>query len=263
MPSQDRVRRDRCGQLEVRVYQSGAGLGVAAAEDLARIVAESIAKRGSAAIILATGNSQLCFIEALRQRQDVEWGSVRVFHMDEYLGMSDQHPASFRRYIREKLVDQVHPLAFHGIRGDAPDVEAEMQRYTALLQQHPPDAVVMGIGENGHLAFNDPPADFTTGKTILVVTLDEACRRQQLGEGWFPSLDDVPRQALTLSVPALLAPRHLLVVVPERRKAPAVKAALEGPVTPDCPASILQRQPHAVLYLDLESSSLLVERSGS
>ena len=259
MLPQDEVRRSRYGQLEVRIYRSNASLSAAAARDLARIIAENIAERGSASIILATGNSQLRFMEALRRRPDVEWARVRVFHMDEDLGMPDTHPASFRRYLREHLVDPVAPLAFYGIEGDAPDVEAEMQRYTDLLRQYPPDAVVMGIGENGHLAFNDPPADFTTGRTMLVVTLDEACRRQQLGEGWFPSLDDVPRQALTLSVPALLAPRRLLVVVPEKRKAPAVKAALEGPVTPDCPASILQRQPHAVLYLDLESSSLLTE----
>ncbi|MBC7256990.1 MAG: glucosamine-6-phosphate deaminase, partial [Chloroflexi bacterium] len=210
-----------------------------------------------AAIIVATGNSQLRFMEALRQRQDIPWGRVRVFHMDEYCGMSADHPASFRRYIREKLTDWVHPLAFYEIQGDAPDLEAEMARYTALLRQYPPDVCVMGIGENGHLAFNDPPADFTTDKTIHIVTLDHACRMQQVGEGHFATLDDVPKQALSLTIPALMAPKHLLVVVPERRKAQAVRAALKGPITPECPASILRRQPHAVLYLDLESASLL------
>jgi glucosamine-6-phosphate deaminase len=260
MSSNEEVWRDRYGDLDVRVYESGAGLAAAAAADLAAILAGSIAARGSASVVLATGNSQLEFMAALHRCRDVEWGKVRVFHMDEYLGMPDTHPASFRRYIRENLVDHVAPLAFFGIQGDAPDVADEIRRYAALLRQHPPDAVVMGIGENGHLAFNDPPADFASPEAMLVVTLDEACRRQQLGEGWFPSLDDVPKQALTLSVPALLAPRRLLVVVPERRKAPAVKAALEGPVTPACPASVLQQQPHAVLYLDRESSSLLVQR---
>src|SRR3954454_17253744 len=161
--------------------------------------------------------------------------------------MDESHPASFRRYIRDNLTDIVHPRAFFGIEGDAPDVDAELQRYAALLAQYPPDATVMGIGENGHLAFNDPPADFETDEVIRWVELDEACRLQQAGEGHFPTLDDVPSRALSLTIPALLRSRDVLVVVPERRKAPAVKAALEGPVTPNGPASILQRQPHARL----------------
>ena len=251
------VKIRRYGELAVEILESGEALAARAAEELAAIIRQSIAERGQAAIIVATGNSQLQFMEALRWHSDIEWKKVRVFHMDEYLGMTDQHSASFQRYIREKLTDHVRPCASYGIQGDAPDAAAEMQRYTDLLSQYPPDAVVMGIGENGHLAFNDPPADFATDRLIQVVTLDEACRRQQLGEGWFPTLDDVPKQALSLTISGLMAPRHLLVVVPEARKAPAVKTALEGPVTPDCPASILQRQLHAVLYLDRDSSSLL------
>ena len=244
-------------RLQVLVFRDGTALAARAAQDVATSLARRIRERGEAAVMVATGNSQLEFMAALTRRQEVDWSRVTVFHLDEYLGMSADHPASFRRYIRERLVDIVRPRAFYGIRGDAPDAEAEIARYTQLLREHRPDACVMGIGENGHLAFNDPPADFDTQDTMRVVSLDEACRRQQLGEGWFRTLDEVPRQALTLTVPALLVPERLFVVVPERRKAPAVKRALEGPVTPECPASILQRQPHAVLYLDAESASLL------
>jgi glucosamine-6-phosphate deaminase len=177
--------------------------------------------------------------------------------MDEYLGMSATHPASFRRYLREKLVDVVHPLAFYGVEGDAPDVEAEMARYTALLEQYAPVACVLGIGENGHLAFNDPPADFATPRVIQVVNMAESARRQQVGEGHFATLDDVPLQALTLTIPALLKPPHVLAVVPEARKAAAVRDALEGPVTPHCPASILRTCSHAKLYLDPDSAAIL------
>jgi len=244
-------------QLQVRIFPTAVLLGEQAAADLSAILQESIAQRGEARLIVATGNSQLTFMEALRRRRDIAWDRVDVFHMDEYLGMADTHPASFRRYLREKLVDHVHPRNFFGMLGDAPDAEAEMRRYTELLRARPIDAVVMGIGENGHLAFNDPPADFTTRELVHIVHLDEACRRQQLGEGWFPTLNDVPTEAMSLTVPALLMPRHQLVVVPERRKAAAVKAALEGPITPTCPASILQEQAHARLYLDAEAASLL------
>jgi glucosamine-6-phosphate deaminase len=247
----------RYDQLEVRVYSDGAALGAAAADDLTLILVASIAARGEASIIVATGNSQLRFMQALRQRDEISWGRVRVFHMDEYCGMSAEHPASFRRYIRQHLTDIVRPLAFYGVEGDAPDLEAEMDRYTALLRRYPADACVMGIGENGHLAFNDPPADFYTGRTIHLVTLDHACRMQQVGEGHFATVDDVPAQALSLTVPALMSARRLLVVAPEKRKAPAVRAALEGPVTPQCPASLLRQQAHAVLYLDRDSASLL------
>jgi glucosamine-6-phosphate deaminase len=245
------------GQLQVYVFSDGADLAAKAAEDLASIIAGSVGKRGLASIIVATGNSQLQFMAALRQRSDIEWGKVVVLHMDEYLGMSERHPASFRRYIRHNLTDWVHPRDFFGIRGDARDVEAELRRYADLLRQYSPDGCVMGIGENGHLAFNDPPADFGTDAVIRVAELDAACRQQQVGEGHFAGVDRVPRRAITLTVPALLAASHLLIVAPELRKAAAVKAALEGPVAPACPASILRRQPHARLYLDSGSSSLL------
>jgi glucosamine-6-phosphate deaminase len=243
--------------LTTRLYADGAALGLAAADDLATILKTAAHAKGEASVIVATGNSQLRLMEALSRRDDIPWSQVRVFHMDEYCGMSDDHPASFRLYIRRNLTDHVHPLAFHGLAGDAADLNVEMARYAALLRQHPADVCVMGIGENGHLAFNDPPADFETTATVHIVTLDLACRRQQVGEGHFRTIDDVPRQAMTLTVPALVAPPHLLVVVPEERKAEAVRSSLEGSITPMCPASILRRQPRAVLYLDPGSASLL------
>jgi len=243
--------------MRVNIYDSNEALGAAAADDLAEILRSTIDERGEASIILATGNSQLSFMKALRAKQGITWDKVTVFHMDEYLGMSDQHPASFRRYIREQLTDVVHPRMFHAIEGDAEDVKAELAHYVSLLEEHKPVACVLGIGENGHLAFNDPPADFDTDKMIHVITLGERARLQQVGEGHFATLDEVPKQAITLTVPALLRPPHVLAVVPETRKAPAVKAALEGPVTPDCPASILHTMPHVKLYLDRDSASLL------
>ena len=244
-------------KMQIQIYDSNQAVGQAAADDLKDILASTIIRRGEAAIILATGNSQLSFLNALRAESGIQWDKITVFQMDEYLGISDQHVASFRRYHHVHLVDVVHPRIFYGIDADRIDIKAEIARYTALLEHHEPVACVMGIGENGHLAFNDPPADFATDKLIHVVTLVEAARRQQVGEGHFASLDQVPHQALTLTVPALLKPPHLLVVVPELRKALAVQAALEGPVTVDCPASILRRLPSVKLYLDQDSASLL------
>jgi len=250
-------------QMKVNIYDSSAALGAAVAEDLAQVMKTEIEKRGEGAIIVATGNSQLAFMEALRTRDDIAWDKISIFHMDEYLGMSEQHPASFRRFIREKLADIVRPHAFFGIDGSTTQTDAEIARYAALLAAYQPVACVLGIGENGHLAFNDPPADFNTDKTLQVVWLDAQCRQQQVGEGHFPTFEQVPEQAITLTVPALLKPAQVFAVVPERRKARAVKAALEGPVTPDCPASILRTQLHVRLYLDRESASQLDEPDAS
>ncbi|NLG26324.1 MAG: glucosamine-6-phosphate deaminase, partial [Chloroflexi bacterium] len=221
------MSKRKYGEADVAVYANGADLGKQAAKDLTAILKQAVKEQGEAAIIVATGNSQLQFMQALRETSGIAWDKVRVFHMDEYVGMSDTHSASFRKYIRENLTDIVRPLAFYGVQGDAPDLEAELQRYTELLARYKPVAVVMGIGENGHLAFNDPPADFTTDKSIHVVTLDAKCRQQQVGEGHFPNLDAVPTHALSLTISELVKPAHLLVVVPEQRKAVAVKAALE------------------------------------
>ena len=247
----------RYGQLPVASYPSADALGAAAAAAFAATVGDTLRSRPTVAVILATGNSQLPFFAALRSRSDIDWSRIDVFHMDEYLGMPAGHPASFRRYLHEQLVNVVNPREFHAMRGDADDVQEEIRRYSALLNEFDPLVCVLGIGENGHLAFNDPPADFTTGELVHLVELDEPCRRQQWSEGHFPTLEAVPRRALSLTVPALLRPSHVLSLVPEKRKAEAVRNALTGPVTPQCPASILQETPHARLFLDPESSSLL------
>ncbi len=244
-------------RMQVTIYDSNEALGAAAANDLAEILDAAIAERGEASIIVATGNSQLSFIKALRAKPGVRWDKITVFHLDEYLGISNQYSFSLQRWALDQLINVVHPDKFYGIRGDTPDIEAEMAHYAALLDAHDPIACVLGIGENGHLAFNDPPADFNTEKTIQIVPLAERSRQQQVGEGHFKSLDQVPQQAISLTVPALLKPQHVLAVVPESRKAPSVKAALEGPITPDCPASILRTFAHVKLYLDLDSASML------
>ncbi|MDQ3327861.1 MAG: glucosamine-6-phosphate deaminase [Chloroflexota bacterium] len=248
----------RAGQMQVYVFASGQEMAAAAAANTARAPTAAIEYKGTARAIFATGNSQLGFVAALREQMEIPWEKITVFHMDEYVGIPANHPASFRRWIRERIETAYHPKAVHYIRGDAEDLEAECRRYEALLREAPIDLVCMGIGENGHLAFNDPPvADFEDPAWVKVVELDEACRAQQVGEGHFPTLEDVPTHAITLTVPALVAPRSLQVVVPEVRKAEAVRRAVRGPINTECPASILRNQPHAVLFLDAESASLL------
>jgi len=244
--------------LVVEVHADETALGQAACELAVHILKEAVEERGMANLILATGNSQLAFLEALRRVDRLDWSRIRLFHMDEYLGMSNEHPASFRRFMTEKLLEFVKPAAFYELAGDVDDPAAESQRYAGLLQEHKPDLCCLGIGENGHLAFNDPPyADFDDPKLVKTVELDLVSRKQQVGEGHFASLQEVPTHALTLTVPALLAARRVLAIVPETRKAQAVKEALTGQVTPNCPASILRQTPHARLFLDKNSASLL------
>jgi glucosamine-6-phosphate deaminase len=245
------------GRLRVSVAQSSAEASNAAAAQFAASAAAAIDRRGDIAVMLATGNSQLDFVHALARRDDVDWSRITVLHMDEYLGMPEDHPASFRRWIRREVVDRCHPKAFEGIRADRTPLAPELDRYSAILRDLDPAICVMGIGENGHLAFNDPPANFDTQDLVKVVQLDEACRAQQVGEGHFESLADAPTVAVTVTIPALLRPESVIVVTPEARKATAVRSALVGPVRPEVPASILQNQPHAHLYLDRESASLL------
>ncbi len=247
----------KIGAMQVAICESNQALGRAAAADFAANLREELRLHDQVAVIFATGNSQLSFLEALRSETGIAWERVIVFHMDEYLGLPANHSASFRRFIHEKISDVFHPRITYGIEGDSTDTEAELARYTALLKAHNPAICVMGIGENGHLAFNDPPADFETDKLIHAVTLDETCRRQQVGEGHFPNFEAVPKQALSLTIPALLMPKYVFVLAPESRKAKAVQTALEGPVTPVCPASILRTQPQVKLYLDHDSAALL------
>ncbi len=230
---------------------------LAAAEGAARL-RQRVQEHGAATLIVATGASQLDMLDALVGEPDLRWDKVTVFHLDEYLGLPLTHPASFRRYLWERFHARL-PLpvrAFHYLDGEA-DPETERRRYGALLASQPVDLAFIGIGENGHLAFNDPPADFETEEPCLVVTLDDACRRQQWGEGWFATLDDVPRQALSLSVRQILKSASLLVTVPDARKAGAVRAALTGPLTPDVPASILRTHGDTTFFLDEGSASLL------
>ena len=244
-------------RMSVRIFESNETLGRAAANDFAKLISEMLSKQETAAVIFACANSQLTFLNALRDKKGITWNKIIIFHMDEYLGMSDQHPASFARFIREKLIDFISPAGFYPLRGDSTDIKSELKRYTDLLRRYPPDVCILGVGENGHLAFNDPPADFNTKETIHVVDLDLTCREQQVNEGHFPTLDKVPRQALSLTVPALLAAKHVLAIVPEKRKAAAIEMALRGPVGPTCPASILRTQPNVTLYLDGESAGSL------
>lgn len=253
-------RQFRAGRADVVVADGPNEVGDLAAADLAAVLKEAVSSAGWVSVILATGNSQLDFLASLVRLPGVPWDRTIVFHMDEYVGIPADHPASFRRYMRERLVDVVHPAVFHGLAGDAQDITAEMQRYAGLLRENPPSACVLGIGENGHLAFNDPPADFEASEPIQLVSLSLASRRQQVNEGHFTKISDVPRSAVTLTIPTLLAPPRVLAVVPEERKAKAVRRALTGPLSAMHPASILTQTDGVTVYLDRASSSLLNER---
>jgi glucosamine-6-phosphate deaminase len=242
--------------LRVRVFPDPRALAAAAAADASAHLRDAIAARGVAHAMFATGNSQFEFLDALVLDDTIDWTSVIGFHMDEYVGIGANHPASFRRYLRERLVERVPFAAFHFLEGDAVDVDAECERYSTLLRDHPLDLCCLGIGENGHLAFNDPPvADFDDPLDVKVVELDEACRRQQVGEGHFPDIPTVPTHAITVTIPALLRASTVLAIVPEARKAEPVRRTLEGPISTACPATILRRQRHATLYLDVDSAS--------
>ena len=257
-PASSPTRSFRVEALEVRVFPTQRELAAAAAEQAAACLRDALAQQGHARAILASATSQIQFLAALTAAPDLDWSRVTLFHMDEYLGIADDHPASFRRFLREHVLSRIRPQAFHFIAGDAPEPLEETDRYAALLREAPLDLCCLGIGENGHVAFNDPPvADFDDPRTLKLVQLDEACRQQQVGEGCFPTLEAVPRYAYTLTVPTLCRAGRLVCVVPERRKATAVRDTLRGPVSTACPASVLRRQPHATLFLDADSASLL------
>jgi glucosamine-6-phosphate deaminase len=248
----------RFDALTVKVFDGIDALARDAAINAADAIRGAIDARGEANVMLATGNSQLAFLAELVKIDDVAWSHVRAFHMDEYVGLPASHSASFQRYMRERVATQLPVKEFHYLTGDTGDAEAEARRYEGLLRAHPLDVCCCGIGENGHLAFNDPPfADFADPRAVKVVALEEVSRRQQVGEGHFASLSDVPTHAITVTIPALLAATRVLVIVPEARKAKPVHDALYGPVTTACPASVLRESPNATLYLDDESSALL------
>jgi glucosamine-6-phosphate deaminase len=229
-------------------------MGAAAAAHAEGLLVQAIDARGRARVIAATGNSQLAFLRHLVASRRVDWSKIELFHLDEYVGIPADHLASFRRVLREHLVDPTGIPTFHALDGDG-DVDAVRRTVGAAIARAPIDVAFVGIGENSHLAFNDPPADFETTEPYLVVTLDEACRRQQVGEGWFPTFADVPTHAISMSVRQILAAREILAMVPDERKAAAVAAVLTGPVTPEVPASILRTHERTTLYLDAASAS--------
>lgn len=246
----------------VRLAADPETLALDAAAHAAEVLRHAVAARGVAHAMFASGNSQVRFLEVLVSDETVPWGSVIGFHMDEYVGVGATHSASFARYMQERIVDRAAPREFHLIDGLA-EPARECERYAALLRELPLDLCVLGIGENGHLAFNDPPvADFDDPLDVKVVELDVACRRQQVGEGHFPAFDRVPTHAITVTIPALLRARSVIVIVPEARKAVPVAAAIDGPVTTACPASKLQDCDHATMYLEPASARRLRSSGG-
>jgi glucosamine-6-phosphate deaminase len=239
-----------------KVFDDKLALGEAAAAQAALTIRRATSQRGSARIIAATGASQFEFLEALTEASAIEWKRVEMFHLDEYVGLSVTHPASFRKYLMERLIQKTGIRKYHLLDGEAEPQEA-IKAVGLALTSAPVDIAFVGVGENGHLAFNDPPADFETDEAYLLVNLDEACRQQQVGEGWFSSLAEVPRQAISMSIRQILKSREILCIVPDARKARAVKDCFEGGISPMAPASILRAHPNTTVYLDTHSAALL------
>ena len=243
--------------MNTTIFDSKEEMGASAAAAGAQRLDDALMETGTAAMIVATGASQFEMLASL-SRAELDWTSITGFHLDEYIGLSIEHPASFRKYLRERFVEKLPmPLkAFHYLDAET-EPENECRRVGDILALTSIDVAFVGIGENGHLAFNDPPADFETNEPYLVVHLDDACRKQQLGEGWFPDFESVPEQAISMSIQQILKSRTIICTVPDRRKAEAVREAVEGPVTPNIPASILQTHPDCHLFLDTAAASLL------
>ena len=250
--------------LPVSVYETNAHVGQAAAGHAAEFLKETLDARGQANVILATGNSQLSFLEALRSASDLDWSKVSIFHMDEYLGLDPAHPASFPLFLRRHFLEYLQPPAgaFFPVPGQHPDTAQACQEYETLLRAYPADLCALGIGENGHLAFNDPPANFETDEPFIIVDLDEACRRQQVGEGWCASFEDVPKRAISMSIRQILKSDQIVCTVPDARKAIAVKNTVEGMVTNLVPASILQEHIACQLFLDAQAAGQLKQGRG-
>ena len=242
--------------MRLQIYPDRLTTSQAAAAHAAESLRNTIRSKGAARIIAATGASQIDFLDALTSAPGIDWPRVEMFHLDEYVGLPVDHPASFRRYLLDRLIAKTGITRYHLLDGER-DAALAAQRVGRTLGEAAVDVAFVGIGENGHLAFNDPPADFETEQPYIIVTLDDACRRQQVGEGWFDSVAEVPSQAISMSVRQILKAREIICVVPDARKAPAVKACVEGKVSPDTPASILQTHPRTTLYLDRESAALL------
>jgi glucosamine-6-phosphate deaminase len=243
--------------VRVTTYDTTDKMAEAAAATAAQELSRCIAAKGRATFMAATGTSQLAFLDALTKQPHVDWTRTEMYHLDEYVGLPDSHPASFRRYLREHLVDVVHPANTHLIDGNTSDPSGECARLEQLVPRDGIDVAFVGIGENAHLAFNDPPADFADKALFTVVELSETCRAQQVHEGWFKAIEDVPQTAITATIRGILGARSIICVVSETRKAQAVKCALTGPVTPACPASALQGHARTSVFLDADAASLL------
>ena len=242
--------------MRIKTYVDRETMSRAAARHAGRVVRQALGAWNHARIIAATGASQFDFLENLTATGDIDWSKVEMFHLDEYVGLPIHHPASFRKYLLERLISKTGISRYHFLDGEGA-ARAVADAVGRELGRAPIDAAFVGIGENGHLAFNDPPADFATDTPYLIVELDEACRRQQVGEGWFNSVADVPAQAISMSVRQILKAQEILCIVPDARKAPAVKACVEGEISPMAPASILRTHSNTTLYLDTDSASLL------
>jgi glucosamine-6-phosphate deaminase len=240
----------------IKVCDEKKSLGRAAADQAAISLRNAIRDRGRARIIAATGASQFEFLDALTGAPKIDWSRVEMFHLDEYIGLPISHPASFRKYLLDRLISKTGITKYHLLEADG-DVPQTILSIGRELNATPPDIAFVGIGENGHLAFNDPPADFQTEEPYLIVSLDEACRRQQVSEGWFTDLSQVPRKAISMSVRQILKAKEIIAVVPDARKAPAVKACFEGKISPMAPASILRMHPNTTVFLDRYSAALL------
>ena len=245
--------------MNLHVHESEASLAAAAAELASAVLNRALGAKKTVRLIAATGNAQFKFLERLYERTDIDWNRVTLFHLDEYVGLPRTHPASFAGYVQSRLVERLLPGKAFLIDGSAPDPEAERRRISALVAEAPVDVAFVGIGENGHLAFNDPPADFETEEPYLIVDLDERCRLQQVGEGWYPDLAAVPRQAFSMSIRQIMKCATILAIVPEKRKAEAVQKCLSksAKVSPDRPASVLKSHPDVHVFLDSDSASLL------
>lgn len=243
--------------MNVEIHATTEGMGVAAAARGAGKIREALAARGEASIIIATGASQFAMMQNLVKAPGIDWSKVSVFHLDEYVGLPESHPASFRKYIKERFIANLPspPKAAYFVDGSSADPQKVCDELGAIIAKHSIDVAFIGIGENCHIAFNDPPADFDTEKAYLVVELDEGCRNQQLGEGWFPTMNDVPKQAITMAVRQILKSKAIINTVPDSRKARAVKATIEGELTPMFPASVIRLHPDCVTYLDAASAS--------
>lgn len=241
--------------MHIKISPTSSICGQQAARQGAQILRQKIASQGFANIILATGASQFDMLASLVQAE-LDWSVCTCFHLDEYIGFDASHPASFRKYLKERFVDLVSPKTFHFVLGELDPIE-ECKRLNQLIASTKIDVAFIGIGENGHLAFNDPPANFETKEPYIQVELDEACRKQQWGEGWFPTLEDVPKHAISMSIHQIMQAQNIICTVPDLRKAKAVQAAVEGTVSNMLPASILQEHSNAYLFLDKGSASLL------